>query len=299
MAPSSYYYRPVKGPAPDGPVYRSSKQAADVELVKEMERIVLEFNGYGYRRVTKHLHRQGKRVNYKRVLRLMRENRLTKKPRRRFVRTTDSRHSYRVYPNLIKGLEVKRPNQVWVTDITYLRLPSEFVYLAAIIDKYLCEAAWQGISSNVDSLLTLEALEMAIATRDPLPGCIHHSDRGVQYASADYVARLEQRGLRICMWCKGNPYDNAEIESFFKTLKFEEVYIWEYRTLEDARIRIESFIEAVYNKKRLHSLLGYVPPEEFEALHQKKMEKRQTILISRPIRPKLSKVRGAVQSLLK
>jgi transposase InsO family protein len=269
MAPSSYYYRPVD---------RSSKQAADAELVKEMERIVLEFNGYGYRRVAKHFHRQGKRVNHKRVLRLMRENGLTKKPRRRFVRTTDSRHGYRVYPNLIKGMDVVRPNQVWVSDITYVRLPSEFVYLAAILDKYSRKAVGYALSANVDSLLTLEALEMAIADRNPTLGCIHHSDRGVQYASDDYIARLEQCGFRISMSRKGNPYDNAEIESFFKTLKCEEVYLWEYRTLEDARIRIESFIKAVYNKKRLHSSLGYVPPEEFEMLHARKVENRQTIL---------------------
>lgn len=269
MAPSSYYYRPVD---------RSSKQAADAELVKEMERIVLEFNGYGYRRVAKHLHRQGKRVNHKRVLRLMRKNGLTKKPRRRFVRTTDSRHGYRVYPNLIKGMDVVRPNQVWVSDITYVRLPSEFVYLAAILDKYSRKAVGYALSANVDSLLTLEALEMAIADRNPTLGCIHHSDRGVQYASDDYIARLEQCRFRISMSRKANPYDNAEIESFFKTLKCEEVYLWEYRTLEDARIRIESFIEAVYNKKRLHSSLGYVPPEEFEMLHARKVENRQTIL---------------------
>ncbi len=165
-----------------------------------------------------------------------------------------------------------------MSDITYVRLPSEFVYLAAVLDKYSRKAVGHALSSNVDSLLTLEALEMAIVGRDPLPGCIHHSDRGVQYASDDYIARLEECRFRISMSRKGNPYDNAEIESFFKTLKCEEVYLWEYRTLEDARIRIESFIEAVYNKKRLHSSLGYVPPEEFEMLHARKVENRQTIL---------------------
>lgn len=269
MASSTYYYRPVD---------KTAKDEADQELVKEIEKIILEFNGYGYRRVTKHLKRQGKKVNHKRVLRLMQENGLIKRRRRRYVRTTNSKHSYQVYPNLVKELEVTKPNQVWVSDITYVRLLYEFVYLAAILDKYSRKAIGYALTDHIDSCLTLQALDMSIAKRNPAPGCIHHSDRGVQYACADYVARLKKYGLLISMARKGNPYDNAEIESFFKTLKCEEVYLWEYRTLEEAQMRIDYFIDDVYNRKRLHSSLGYVPPEEYEFLHKSRAENGQTIL---------------------
>jgi putative transposase len=258
MDTSTYYYQPVD---------KTAKDEADQELVKEIEKIILELNGYGYRRVTKHLKRAGKKVNHKRVLRLMRKHGLIKRRRRRYVRTTDSKHSYQVYPNLVKELEVTKPNQVWVSDITYVRLLYEFVYLAAILDKYSRKAIGYALTDHIDSRLTLQALDMAIARRNPAPGCIHHSDRGVQYACVDYVSRLKRHGFLISMTRKGNPYENAEMESFFKTLKCEEVYLWEYRTLEEAQMRIDSFIREVYNKKRLHSSLGYVPPEEFEILH--------------------------------
>lgn len=268
MTTSSYYYKPVD---------KTAKERADRTLVKKIEETILEFPGYGYRRVTKHLKRAGQRVNHKRVLRLMREHSLIKRRKRRYVRTTDSRHGYQIYPNLIKELSVTSPNQVWVSDITYIRLLFEFGYLAAILDKYSRRAIGYALSSSIDSRLTLEALEMAIVVRNPSPGCIHHSDRGVQYACDSYVARLERNGFQISMTRKGNPYDNAEIESFFKTLKWEEVYLWEYRTLEDARRRIESFIEAVYNKKRLHSSLGYLPPVEFEMLSQRACEHKKSV----------------------
>jgi putative transposase len=258
MDTSTYYYQPVD---------KTAKDEADQELVKEIEKIILELNGYGYRRVTKHLKRAGKKVNHKRVLRLMRKHGLIKRRRRRYVRTTDSKHSYQVYPNLVKELEVTKPNQVWVSDITYVRLLYEFVYLAAILDKYSRKAIGYALTDHIDSRLTLQALDMALVRRNPAPGCIHHSDRGVQYACVDYVSRLKRHGFLISMTRKGNPYENAEMESFFKTLKCEEVYLWEYRTLEEAQMRIDSFIREVYNKKRLHSSLGYVPPEEFEILH--------------------------------
>ena len=269
MSEGTYYYKPVD---------KTAKQRADQELVKEIERIILEFNGYGYRRITKHLKREGKRVNHKLVLRLMREQRLIKRRRHRYMRTTDSNHSYQVYPNLIKDLELTKTNQVWVSDITYIRLLYEFVYLAAILDKYSRKAIGYALTDHIDSRLTLQALDMALARRNPAPGCIHHSDRGVQYACADYVARLKKHGLLISMARKGNPYDNAEIESFFKTFKCEEVYLWEYHTLEEAQMRIDYFIEDVYNRKRLHSSLGYVPPEEFEILHKSRAENGQNIL---------------------
>ena len=208
----------------------------------------------------------------------MKENGLIKRRKRRYVRTTNSKHSYQVYPNLIKDLVVKKTNQVWVSDITYIRLLYDFVYLAAILDRYSRKAIGYALSRHIDSRLTLEALHMALTGRNSPTGCIHHSDRGVQYACADYVDRLKKHGLLISMSRKGNPYDNAEIESFFKTLKYEEVYLTEYRTLEEAQISLESFIEEVYNKKRLHSSLGYVPPEEFEILHKEGRDKSQNIL---------------------
>jgi putative transposase len=255
MPSSSYYYRPVD---------RYDKRRADRELVKKIESVVMEFSGYGYRRVTKHLQRLGMQVNHKRVLRLMREYGLIKKRKRRYVKTTDSNHDYRVYPNLVKGITVTALNQVWVSDITYVRLASGFAYLAAVIDRYSRKVVGYAVSNHIDSRLTLTALGMALAGRQPSPGCIHHSDQGVQYACTDYIDILKQYGLLISMSRPGNPYDNAYAESFFKTIKYEEVYLSEYRTLADARINLESFIEDVYNTKRLHSSIGYLPPEEFE-----------------------------------
>lgn len=269
MPASTYYYQPVD---------KTARLKADFKLVKQIERIILEFPGYGYRRVTKHLHRQGIKVNHKRVLRLMREHGLIKRRKRRFVRTTNSRHGFRIYPNLTKDLVVTRPNQVWVSDITYIRLLYEFAYLAAILDKYSRKAIGYALSRHIDHRLALAALEMALSLRNPPPGCIHHSDRGVQYACADYANKLKEHGLLISMAGKGNPFDNAEVESFFKTLKYEEVYLTEYRTINEACQSLEVFIEHVYNKKRLHSALSYRPPEEYEDLYRKNILNSQNTL---------------------
>jgi putative transposase len=183
---------------------------------------------------------------------------------RRFVRTTDSHHTLRVYPNLLRNRQVRAVNQVWVSDITYIRIRSSFVYLAAVLDLYSRRIVGWAISRRIDTSLCLTALQMALESR-PAVGCIHHSDRGVQYASADYVALLQRHGLGISMSAKGNPYDNAFMESFYKTLKYEEVYLWVYETYQDVIERLPFFIEEVYNRKRLHSSIGYVPPAEFEA----------------------------------
>ena len=183
---------------------------------------------------------------------------------RTFVRTTDSRHNLRVYPNLIKGRQVRAVNQVWVADITYIRIHSSFVYLAALLDLYSRRIVGWAISKRIDTELCLTALKMALATRVAC-GCIHHSDRGVQYASGHYVRLLRQHELQISMSAKGNPYDNAFMESFYKTLKYEEVHLWNYETYDDVIERLPFFIEEVYNRKRLHSSIGYVPPIEFEA----------------------------------
>jgi putative transposase len=237
----------------------------DLALRDAIERIVLEFPGYGYRRVTRALAREGWAVNHKRVLRVMRRESLLCQLRRRFVTTTDSLHALRTYPNLIADIELSGPDQVWVADITYIRLPTAFVYLACVLDAWSRRCVGWKLSRTIDARLTLAALEQALAARCPPPGLIHHSDRGVQYASGDYVARLAGVGALVSMAAVGNPYENAKAESFFKTLKCEEVYLQEYRTFAEAEANLDHFIAAVYNRKRLHSSLGYMPPSEFEA----------------------------------
>lgn len=241
------------------------KAEHDVALRDAIERIVLEFPGYGYRRVTKALHRDGWTVNHKKVLRVMREESLLCRLRRAFKVTTDSKHSFLRYPNLLEEAIIDAPDQAWSADITYVRLPTAFCYLASIIDEYSRYCVGWHLSRWIDARLTMAALEMALASRRPDVGLIHHSDQGVQYACSEYVARLEQIGAEISMASVGNPYENAKIESFFRTLKMEEVYLKDYRTFEAAEANIGEFIEEVYNKKRLHSSLGYLPPVEFEA----------------------------------
>ncbi len=239
--------------------------ARDTALRDAIERIVLELPGYGYRRVTAALQREGWAVNHKRVLRVMRQEALLCQLQRRFVVTTDAAHALRIYPNLLTGMELAGPDQVWVADIPYVRLPTGFVYLACILDAWSRRCVGWHLSRWIDTDLTLAALEQAIEDRRPALGLIHHSDRGVQYASAAYVARLLAAGARISMAAVGNPYENAKAESFFKTLKREEVYLNHYRTFQEAEENLGRFIADVYNAKRLHSSLGYRPPIEFEA----------------------------------
>jgi transposase InsO family protein len=251
---SSYYYKPKK------------KEPDDLSLLKRIEELAEEFSRYGYRRITAQLHREGFQVNHKKVLRLMRERGLLCKLRRRGVRTTDSTHGYPLYPNLLPEGPLTAPNRVWVADITYIRIWMGFVYLAVILDLFSRKAIGYGLSRNIDTLLSLKALRMALQSRNPPPGVIHHSDQGVQYAAGDYVDTLRFHGFQISMARKGNPYDNAVVESFLKTLKAEEVDLWEYQTLADVENRIPYFIEQVYNRKRLHSSLNYRPPDEFERM---------------------------------
>lgn len=257
ISKGSYYY--WKG--------KEKQENLDKYLKKEIQGIALEFPFYGYRRVTKELHRRELGVNHKKVLRLMKEYNLICRRKKAFRPvTTDSNHNYNIYPNLIKNIEVSGLNQVWVSDITYIRLPNGFAYLSALIDLFSRKCVGWDLGRNIDTLLTLNALDMALTNRKDIgfDNLIHHSDRGVQYASNGYVNLLEKKGIRISMSAPGNPYDNAFAESFNKTLKVEEVYINEYETFEDALKNIKHFIEKVYNKKRLHSSIGYVPPEEFE-----------------------------------
>ena len=236
----------------------------ETALRDAIERIVLEFPGYGYRRVTKALQREAWEINHKRVLRVMREESLLCQLERRFVRTTDSAHSWRTYPNLLNQVVTTRPDQAWVADITYIRLPTTFAYLACVLDTWSRHCVGWQLSRTIDTTLTLAALNQALTSRQPAPGLIHHSDRGVQYASAAYIDRLEEAGAQVSMSAVGNPYDNAKAESFFKTLKREEVYLNSYQTFDDAKENLSQFIGEVYNAKRLHSSLGYVPPFEFE-----------------------------------
>lgn len=238
----------------------------EVKLRSEMQRIALSFPRYGYRRLTRELQRRGFLVNHKRILALMRKDNLLVVRRIFKPRTTDSNHSFRIYPNLAKGLKVAGLNQLWVGDITYIRLLTEFVYLAVIIDVFSRRCIGWELSRNIDTQLTLNAFTMALRRRRgmDLSGLVHHSDQGVQYAADEYVAMLEENGIRISMSRKGNPYDNAFAESFMKTLKAEEVDLSEYESFIEAYENIERFIEVVYNKKRLHSSIGYVPPNEFE-----------------------------------
>jgi putative transposase len=256
LSRSTYYYQ----------LRRKSLAAnkAQADLRDRIEQIVVECARYGYRRVTHQLRREGWKVNHKRVARVMREQSLQCQVKRRWVRTTDSDHGYRIYPNLVKGLEVERLNQVWVADITYIRILTGFLYLAVVLDLYSRKVIGWALSEQIDAELTLAALRMAVEERGAVGGCIHHSDRGVQYACHAYVEELEAAKMRISMARKGNPYDNAAAESFMKTLKCEEVYLWDYQSVEDVKRRIPYFLQEVYNQKRLHSALGYVTPEEFE-----------------------------------
>lgn len=237
----------------------------DATLVQEIRTICEEMPRYGSPRVTRELHRRGHLVNHKRVSRLMRTENLQCRRKKRFVRTTDSNHIFRVFPNLAKDIVPTGVNQLWRADITYIRLLREFVFLAVILDAFSRRVVGWALSRHIDAALTVSALTMAIERRGVPSGLTHHSDQGVQYACDEYVKVLNDHKIAISMSRKGNPYDNAMAESFMKTLKTEEVYLNEYSTISEASINIERFIEIVYDKKRLHSSLGYMTPEEFEA----------------------------------
>nr|WP_232816727.1 IS3 family transposase [Paracoccus zhejiangensis] len=258
---STYYYRSTKA-APAG--------LTDAELVAIIEDIQDELPCYGYRRVTHELRRRGLSINHKRVARVMHSAGLGIKPRRRFVRTTDSRHDSPIFPNLYRNIIPDQPDKVWVVDFTYIRVAIGFCYLAVILDACSRKVVGYALSRHLDTELALAALRAAVMSRNPPKGCIHHADRGCQYASQRYRDALEAAGLCGSMSSVGNPYHNAQAESFMKTLKVEEVYRAGYETFADVAARLPIFIEQIYNSKRLHSALGYRTPEEFETLFAQK-----------------------------
>jgi putative transposase len=238
----------------------------DFVVLIAIREIALEYPYYGYRRITVEMRRRSHIINHKKVLRIMKENNLLCIRKKFRVVTTDSNHSLPVFPNLIKGVEITVLNQVWVSDITYIQLQREYVYLAVVIDRFSRRCIGWDMGRKIDAVLAVNALKMAISERKALGLCglIHHSDQGVQYASHEYVDLLKEHGIAISMSRRGNPYDNAFAETFMKTLKAEEVYMKEYRTFDEAFENIKQFIEKVYNSKRLHSSIGYMPPNEFE-----------------------------------
>ena len=249
--------------------YRSLQQQAPNEAAMELRSAIQETflehkRRYGYRRITRELRRRGMMINRKRVQRLMQEDNLLALQKRAFVATTHSRHELEVYLNLARRLKLTGINQLWVADITYIRLAKEFVYLAVILDAFSRKVVGWALDKTLATRLPKAALEMALAARQPTPGLVHHSDRGYQYASAEYVQVLQQHAIVPSMSRPANPYDNATCESFMKTFKQEEIHANHYHDLDHLRSNIETFIELYYNRSRLHSALGYLPPEEFE-----------------------------------
>jgi putative transposase len=257
LSESTYYADPK--------ISRAEQEEWEADIRGKIEQIRVEYETSGYRMLLHHLKRSGVTIGERRLRRVMSKFKLHIKPKKRFVNTTNSKHGHRVYPNLIKGREIDDMNQVWASDFTYIRIENGFVYLAVILDLYSRKVIGWGISKRIDAKLAVSALQMAIERRKPVAGTTHHSDRGVQYLSDEYTRVLKAHGFEISCSARGNPYDNAFVESFMKTLKRDEVYLKKYQTYLDVIENVPRFIEDVYNSKRLHSGLDYCPPEEYES----------------------------------
>ena len=268
LARSTYYYKPKVDP--------KIRVQQDLDLRDRIEAIQAEFPAYGYRRVEAELRRQGEVVNTKRVRRVMKLFDLRPVLWGRGRHLIQTKTKSQPYPNVLKHEPVTGLNQAWVVDLTYIRIRSRFVFLAAILDLYSRKVIGWALSKKIDRKLCVEALGMAIRERNPRPGCIHHSDQGVQYTSEEYLKMLRDQGFRISMSARARPGDNAFIESFFKTLKYEEVHLQDYQTWQDVLERVPYFIEEVYNQKRLHSSIGYRPPVEYEQIVNLKQTEQVT-----------------------
>jgi putative transposase len=257
----SGYYKWLRRPGEE-----ASQNIVEMDLMNQIQNIALEFPGYGYRRVTMELRNRGYLANHKHVLRIMREDNLLCLKKKFKPVTTISDHGLPIYSNLLKEVEITGPNQVWASDITYVQLSHEWIYLAVVLDLFSRKCIGWDLNRRMDAEIAMNALIMALKTRwtESIDGLIHHSDQGIQYASNKYKDCLKEHNIQISMSRRGNPYDNAFVESFIKTLKSEEVYLNEYATFQEALENICHFIEEVYNKKRLHSALGYRSPEQFE-----------------------------------
>jgi putative transposase len=241
------------------------REEQDHLLAEQIINIHKRYPYYGYRRLGAELKAKGQVVNHKRIKRVMAKYGIFTTIPRSFKVTTQSRHSHRRYKNLMNKVKLKHPDQAWGTDFTYIRISGGFVYLAIILDLYSRKVVGWALGKRLNTELAIAALNRAISLRNPQPGCIHHSDQGVQYCGAEYTKILKEHGILISMSRTGNPYDNAKVESFMRTIKMEEVYLTQYRTFEDVLERVPKFIEDVYNKRRLHSSLGYQSPVNFEA----------------------------------
>ncbi len=250
----------------DPKITRAEKEESDADIKGIIELVRIEFPRTGYRMLLQHLKRRGVVIGETKLRRIIKAFDLQFQHKKKFIATTDSRHDCLVHPNLIQGMTIDNINQVWTADITYIRIANGFVYLAVILDLYSRKIIGHAISKKIDGQLTVDALNMAIKRRGPPRGVIHHSDRGVQYLCNAYVAILKENGFHLSCSRKGNPYDNAWTESLMKTLKYDEIYMGHYETYLDVIEKLPYFIEEVYNKKRLHSSLGYIPPEEFEKM---------------------------------